>query len=195
MDLDPFEPVGIRADTMRVLDVFLLHCLLSDSPPDCPEELVRLGDNQHLSAARGREPGLRLCSAEGGVPLRDWAARLLAECRPLAAAMASAHDDERYVDALEAARSALGRPESLPSARVLQAMAADPSRSYIGFVRGRSRAARSHLLSLPYGEALHARMQREARESIAAQERIEAGDTMPFEAYRQQYLAPERLGV
>ena len=38
-------------------------------------------------------------------------------------------------------------------------------------------------------------MQREARESIAAQERIEAGDTMPFEAYRQQYLAPERLGV
>jgi glutamate--cysteine ligase len=42
MDLDPFEPVGINADTMRFLDVFLLHCLLSDSPPDTPEELVRL---------------------------------------------------------------------------------------------------------------------------------------------------------
>jgi glutamate--cysteine ligase len=32
MDLDPFEPVGINAQTMRFLDVFLLHCLLSDSP-------------------------------------------------------------------------------------------------------------------------------------------------------------------
>ncbi|MBP8831573.1 MAG: glutamate--cysteine ligase, partial [Acidovorax sp.] len=28
MDLDPFVPVGITAPTMRLLDVFLLHCLL-----------------------------------------------------------------------------------------------------------------------------------------------------------------------
>ncbi|MFX7866457.1 glutamate--cysteine ligase, partial [Acinetobacter baumannii] len=34
MDLDPFEPVGIGADPMRVLDAFLLHCLHSDSPRD-----------------------------------------------------------------------------------------------------------------------------------------------------------------
>lgn len=33
MDLDPFEDVGIAAATMRMLDVFLLHCLQSDSPP------------------------------------------------------------------------------------------------------------------------------------------------------------------
>src|SRR5439155_9742903 len=37
MDLDPFVPIGITADTMRFLDVFLLHCLLCDSPPDTPE--------------------------------------------------------------------------------------------------------------------------------------------------------------
>ena len=40
---------------------------------------------------------------------------------------------------------------------------------------------------LPWFEA-------QARESIAKQEAIEAADTMPFEQYRQQYLAPERLG-
>jgi hypothetical protein len=74
MDLDPFEPVGINADTMRFIDVFLLHCLLSDSPPDTPEELVRLGNNQHRTAARGREPGLTLdsnaarCAARLGQP-------------------------------------------------------------------------------------------------------------------------------
>ena len=32
MDLDPFEPVGIGADAIRVLDAFLLHCLHSESP-------------------------------------------------------------------------------------------------------------------------------------------------------------------
>jgi glutamate--cysteine ligase len=33
LDLDPFVPVGIKAQTLRFLDVFLLHCLLADSPP------------------------------------------------------------------------------------------------------------------------------------------------------------------
>src|SRR6185436_15720636 len=57
MDLDPFSPVGIKAQTIRFLDVFLLHCLLQDSPPDSPQEIAALGRNQHKTAAYGREPG------------------------------------------------------------------------------------------------------------------------------------------
>src|SRR5450830_644002 len=60
MDLDPFEPVGINAATTRFIDIFLLHCLLADSPPDTPAEIAALGRNQHRTAARGREPGLLL---------------------------------------------------------------------------------------------------------------------------------------
>ena len=55
MDIDPFEPLGINASTMRMLDVFLLHCLLSDSPDDSPEEIAQIKHNQHLVAERGRE--------------------------------------------------------------------------------------------------------------------------------------------
>ena len=101
MDLDPFEPVGINADTMRFIDVFLLHCLLSDSPPDSPEELVSLGNNQHRAAARGREPGLTLDSLDGEVTLADWAARLLDECQPIAETVAQSLGDERYLRALQ----------------------------------------------------------------------------------------------
>jgi hypothetical protein len=32
-----------------------------------------------------------------------------------------------------------------------------------------------------------------ARESIAEQKRVEAADMLPFEAFRQVYLAPVRL--
>ncbi|MFO0490191.1 MAG: glutamate--cysteine ligase, partial [Curvibacter sp.] len=49
MDLDPFEPVGINAQTMRFLDVFLLHCLQTASPPDTPQEIAELARNQHLT--------------------------------------------------------------------------------------------------------------------------------------------------
>src|SRR3954462_13735187 len=34
MDLDPFEAIGISPQTVRLLDVFLLHCALAESPPD-----------------------------------------------------------------------------------------------------------------------------------------------------------------
>lgn len=46
LDLNPFLPVGIDAEQIRFLDTFLLHCLLSDSPPDTPAETRELGINQ-----------------------------------------------------------------------------------------------------------------------------------------------------
>ena len=62
MDLDPFCPIGITAGTLRFLDVFLLNCLLRDSPPDTPEEIEAVVRNKQRVAARGREPGLHLGS-------------------------------------------------------------------------------------------------------------------------------------
>lgn len=193
MDLDPFVPVGIQADTMRVIDIFLLHCLLSDSAPDSPEENVRLASNQHRTAARGREPGLTLDGLDGPVPLLDWGRQLLDECQGIAVRMAEVLGDERYVSALADARRALAEPEGLPSAHALQAMR-DAGDSYVAFIRAQARATRQQLLALPYSDELRARFEAEVQTSLAAQERIEANDSLPFEQYRQQYLQPERLG-
>ncbi|HSU43521.1 MAG TPA: glutamate--cysteine ligase, partial [Casimicrobiaceae bacterium] len=52
LDVEPFSPVGIDALTMRFLDVFLLHCLLADSPPDTPAEIARIARNQFRVAER-----------------------------------------------------------------------------------------------------------------------------------------------
>src|SRR5207249_7616955 len=54
MDLDPFEPVGINTQTMRFLDLFLLHCVLCDSAPDTPGALAALTRNKPPVASRGR---------------------------------------------------------------------------------------------------------------------------------------------
>ena len=193
MDLDPFEPVGIRADTMRLLDVFLLHCLLGPSPPDSPQEIVRLAQNQHRTAARGREPGLMLRGEVGALPLQGWADQVLEDCEPIAARLAAVLDDERYLAALEQARAALRSPQTLPSARVLQALHEEHANSYAGFVQARSQTARLHLLTLPYPAALQERFEQLAAQSLAEQQAIEAADAEPFEAFRQRYLAPDRL--
>src|SRR5882672_5586366 len=91
MDLDPFKAIGIDARTMRFLDVFLLHCLRADSPPDTPREIAAVGGNQHAAAARGREPGLKLNCGSKLVTLRDWGKDIIAACEPIAAALDAAH--------------------------------------------------------------------------------------------------------
>jgi glutamate--cysteine ligase len=195
MDLDPFEPVGIATPTMRFIDVFLLHCLLADSPPDTPAEVAALGRNQHRVAARGREPGLLLERGDATVPLTDWAAQLLDECLPIAAALDAAQGGNDNSAALAACRALLATPGQLPSARVLEAMARDFGGSYVQFIRAQSAATRSRLLGLPWTDAQAARYAAMAAESVLAQQRIEAADTMPFEQYRQAYLSPDRLEV
>ena len=199
MDLDPFVPAGIRAETARFLDVFLLHCLLADSPADTPEEIAALARNQHRVAARGREPGLRLERANGDgfgdILMTDWGARLLDECAPIAAALDAAHGGTLHAEALRAAAIALRQPESLPSARVLESIRQEHDDAYIAFVRAQSEAARAHMLALPFPTAVETRFNELAQASIDAQKRIEAADTMPFEIYRREYLDPRRLRV
>ena len=194
MDLDPFEPVGINAQTMRLLDVFLLHCLLADSPPDTRDEIAELAHNQNLTAARGREPGLQLQRGGREIGLAEWGAQLLAQFEPIAQALDSAHGGSAHADAVHAAGQALGEPSLLPSARVLETMTKAHDDSFVAFARARSEKTRAHLLALPFSAEQQAEMDRMTQVSIEAQKRIEANDTMPFEIYREQYVSPARLG-
>ncbi len=195
MDLDPFEPIGIAAPTMRFLDVFLLHCLLSDSPPDTPQEIAELGRNQHRVAARGREPGLLLEQAGRERPLADWGLELLTGCVPVAEALDAAHGGDAYVQAVVAARASLLAPDTLPSARVLRSVQEDFGRSFTAFAEHRSRLARAHLLELPFPSDVRERFAAASTASVIEQQRIEASDSMPFDVYREHYLRPDRLGL
>jgi glutamate--cysteine ligase len=195
MDLDPFEPVGIAAPTMRFIDLFLLHCLLTPSPADTPQEIAALGRNQHRVAAQGREPGLRLERDGREVVLVEWAAQIIDEVAPLAEALDSALGGRHYREARAAAARLLAQAEGLPSARVLATMTRDFDGSYVRFTRAQSMQTRNALLAEPWTAALQQQFEAEARDSVQEQKRIEAGDTMPFEIYRQEYLAPRRLGI
>jgi glutamate--cysteine ligase len=195
MDLDPFVPVGIEAPTMRFIDLFLLHCLLSDSPPDSPQEIAALGRNQQRVASRGREGGLKLERGPQEVALVEWGAQIVDEMELLANAMDVVLGGRRYRDAWTAAARVLDRPDELPSARMLATMQKDFDGSYVRFTRAQSAQTRNLLLGLPWSEAQQRRFQTLAHESVQEQKRIEAADTMPFEIYRQEYLAPKRLGI
>jgi glutamate--cysteine ligase len=198
MDLDPFEPVGIAAATMHFLDVFLLHCLLSDSPPDTPQEIAALARNQQRAAARGRQERLQIERNGDEIALLEWGAAILAECGPIAETLDAAHGGGAYRDALGAAVSVVTEPSTAPSARVLEAMKKDHEGSYVRYGVARSAQTRKMLAGLPFPSGAQTKFANLARESIDEQKAIEAADSETFETFetfRQKYVSLERLGV
>jgi glutamate--cysteine ligase len=193
MDLDPFVPVGITAETMRFLDTFLLHCLLCDSPPDNADERVAIVENQRRAASRGREPRLTLVREGEEVTLAEWADEVLSDCGPIATALDRANGGGAYREALASAKAALANPEITPSARVLETIRREHGNSFIAFGVARSRANRDAIMALSFPKDVSDRFERMARESVAQQKQMEHADMLPFEAFRQLYLAPIRL--
>lgn len=194
MDIDPFEPVGIAATTMRMLDVFLLHCLHSDSPPDTPQEIIELKRNQHLTAEQGREPGLLLMRQGKPVLLTEWALEVLHQCRPYAQALDAAHGSTDYGAALEQALARVQGAQPMPSECVLRELTGRYENRFIDFMTAQSAHARDALLAMPWTAEQQARHESLSEQSLAEQARIEAADTLSFEEWRQRYMDPASLG-
>jgi glutamate--cysteine ligase len=195
MDLDPFEPVGINAATMRFLDLFLLHCLLSPSPPDTPSEIKALARNQQRVAAQGRAPGLLLERGTEHISLPSWTAELLQGCELAAARLDTLHGGTDYAQALAVAHTRLADARATPSARVLARMTEAFDSSYVAATCAQSLQTRQTLLDLPFSDALRREFAAASTASINEQARLESQDTLQFEAFREHYLSADRLGL
>jgi glutamate--cysteine ligase len=193
IDLDPFCPIGITAATMRFLDVFLLHCLLSDSAADTPAEIVANSRNLRRVAERGRDPDIRLARRGEELATAEWGGELLRECEPIAAALDDAYRGSAYRDALSAAGVALANPATTPSARILREIEQNHGNSNVRFALAQSVRFRGDLQALPWAAEAAARYARMAEESLAAQREMEASDALPFELFRQRYLSQDLL--
>ena len=193
MDLDPFSAIGIAPGTCRFLDVFLLHCLLSESPPDTQEEIQAIGRNKQSVASRGRDPALKLERRGGKQPVRQWGEEVLRECEPVAQALDEAKVTTAHRDAIAVAMAAIADPGVPPSARMLEEMRERYNDSYTKFALARSLEHKRALTKDPLSADVDARLRRAAEASLAKQRETEAADKLSFEAWRQQYLRPEAL--
>ncbi|MNZ97442.1 hypothetical protein D3C78_1166790 [compost metagenome] len=64
----------------------------------------------------------------------------------------------------------------------------------MAFSLARSQRAQASLLAMPWTPEQQAKAQALAEESVAMQKAREAADTMPFEEWRERYMAPQGLG-
>jgi glutamate--cysteine ligase len=195
MDLDPFAPIGLTPDACRFLDVFLVNCLLTDSPADTPAEILEVRQNQQAVAVRGREPGIRLQRHGAAAPFAEWANEILRQCQPLAARMDEAFGGAAYSEACDEMVKRVADPNVTPSARVLHAMARNHDNSYVRFALIESTLHKAMLQHLELPREVRERFARLAAESLQKQRELEASDNVDFETFRQRYLAPDLLRV
>jgi glutamate--cysteine ligase len=188
LDIDPFEPTGIGADTGLFVDAFLLYCLLHDSPPTDSVARERARANLRLVVNRGREPGLELADESGAARgLREWGLAIVADIARIGRLLDAARGRGAYSAAITRLVARLENADATPSARVLRELGAHEN-SFFRFALAQSARHRAHFLSAPIPAAERERFERWARESLEEQRQIEASDTLSFERYLENYF-------
>ena len=197
VDVNPYHPLGIGAGQARFIDLFLLRCLLADSPPCDADDRARSRENLLRVVRRGREPGLQLLSDGGGPgprrqsgngerPMAAMAAELLAELRGIAEAMDAACGGGHYAAAWAAHAALVEDPDATPSARILRQMAEEDI-PFFHLAMAASRQWAADFRARPLPAARTADFTRAAADSLAEQARLEAEDAPDFETYLAAY--------
>jgi len=188
LDVNPFEPLGVSAESMYVLEALVVFCTLLESPPVSAEERIRLDINQVDVASRGRDPELTLDLGDGPRPVAEHALALLDGIERVAAALDEAHNSSRYRDALRRQVEAVHDPQRLPSAQVLAAMARERA-PFFRFAMDLSLAHRDHFLARTLPARRRRMFEQEAARSLEQQREVEAADTISFDEYLRRYFA------
>jgi glutamate--cysteine ligase len=188
LDLNPFLPLGIDAPEIRFLDMFLLYCLLLDSPEDSKAESARMQDNQLNVVEQGRRPGLELVRESGSIKLVDWAHQIIDGMRPLAELLDTANGCEHFSRSLEEQAAKVGDPELTPSARVLAVMRSQQL-PFFRFTMSQSVAHKGYFDEHPLLESEFERFAQTAAQSLEQQREIEAQDSVDFDEFLEAYLA------
>ncbi|MEO0442648.1 MAG: glutamate--cysteine ligase [Pseudomonadota bacterium] len=186
LDLNPYEPVGIGAGQIRFLDIFLLFCLMEDSPESDEREHQHLQENQRRMVYRGRDPELMLYHFGQERPARQWGNALFQQFQVIANLLDTAEGGHHYQDALVNEKQKLSNERLTPSARILE----DMREQGITFYRLAMNAALTNS-DYFHSRALSAEKtafyKAMAAKSLQDQAAIEAGDTISLEQFLTKY--------
>jgi len=186
VDVSPFSPVGLDAEQIRFMDIFLLYCLMEDSPACDDEEQAIQAGNIEAVVNRGREPNLRLSNAGEETTLTAWAQQLLNSMSEISQMMDRAFGSQAYTDSLMAQRAKVDDPELTASARILREMT-EKNLPFFRLAMAYSKQWSEYFRARPLSQEARAQFEAECSRSKAAQSEIEQSDTVSFEEYLQNF--------
>ena len=188
LDVNAFHPLGVGEEQIRFLELFMLFCLLQDSPPINIQEQREIDQNLGGVAHRGRDPALQLLRQGRELPLRQWALELCSAMEGLVEVLDRDRRGQPYRRALEIQRQRVEDPDRTPSARMLQEMR-ERGEGFFHFARRLSLEHAGRFHSLELDRQRRRMFEREAEESLRRQQQLEAEEQPPFDRFLADYFA------
>jgi glutamate--cysteine ligase len=188
LDVSAFDPVGVNQNKLRFLEAFLALCLMKDSEPIASAEQGVLDQNHLTVARRGREPGVTLLRDGRSVALHEWARELLDGMAGICEVLDRGDPGRPYSQALATQSAKIEDVTLTPSARLMNELSA--GESFFDLALRMSAMHKAYFLDLyPPNEERLREFSEEAKESLAAQQAIEAADRGTFAEYLARYFA------
>jgi len=197
VDINAFHPAGLTHQQLYFLELFMLFCLLQESPEIDADEAVEIDRNQNTVAHQGRKPGLKLRRFGESITLKDWSNELLDQMSPLAEILNKAHSttDKQncYEFAIQTQQELINHSELTPSAKVLDdIMKTNGDGSYYDFASRKSKEHRDYFLQRKLSAEKQQQFELAAIESIKQQKELEAtAENLDFDTFLQRYFANE----
>lgn len=182
LDINPFSAIGVDANQVRFLDLFLIWCALAEAPDMNSEELLCTRKNWNRVILEGRKPGLTIgmgCE-EARQPLVDVGKALFRDLRRVAETLDSQSGDNHYVEVCDRLVASFDDPDLTYSARFLQSL---KQKGIVGTGLTLAEQYRQQLTTEPLEVLNEAQFAEEARRSQVSQQEIEESDTLSLEAF------------
>ncbi len=173
---------------MRFLDLFLIYCLLEQSPDLSAEEQTITEQNLRKVVTDGRRQNLDL--NDNGQPrlMLDWAEQLFADLMPIADWMDAAYGGDAYKAVMKEFYLGLLDPNQTYSGKLLSRLIAQQQDSPY-YALSLAEQYRQQLAAMDYQIYSEAEFEKMAEQSLREQQQIEQADDLSFDQYLERYFA------
>jgi glutamate--cysteine ligase len=139
IDINPFIPEGIDENKIKLLDIFIMHSLISESPQVSDKEIEEIRANQKTMVENGRSENIKLQQNGVSTPLQELKKILYDELEQVATAM------DEYCPGYSNALSAEMGENLLPSEKIINEMnSQNLSFQEYGLAQSKKIAAKQH---------------------------------------------------
>ncbi len=187
LDVNAFDPHGINLEQLYFLEVFMLFCLLHESPALSKSEIFAIDENLLLVAHKGRQPGLMLGRGDEKIKLQDWASELCKEMKSVANLLDNAHYTENYFSSVKSQIAAVYDPDLTPSARMLADMR-ERGESFYEYAKRMSHHHYRYYKNSELADDKISFFNQLASSSLQKQHEIESQDDISFDQYLENYF-------
>jgi glutamate--cysteine ligase len=188
LDVNPFSPYGITTQQMRMLDVFLIFCMMNEESDLSAEQQEEAEANQDKVVLNGRAEQVMLSHNGHKVRKRDWLTDIFKDFEVIASWLDSHYGGDEYFHAVSESAMAIDNKDLTLSGKWLKGLlteSIDNGLKGMEYAKQYAKDIRTH----QYQEFKLEYLQNAASESLVKQTKIEAEDELGFDEFLSHYFA------